>query len=108
MQRCQRHVITKDLLRPPVDRLTFSSESKLGTFLSREYSSPNLDADVLLLLIVIYRLTSVEKRCEMEHTKAFLAAAHTGDTGLLRALLQADASLVYAVRVDALRYLHAG
>ena len=41
---------------------------------------------------------------EMEHTKAFLAAAHTGDTGLLRALLQADASLVHAVRVDALRY----
>ena len=40
----------------------------------------------------------------MKPAKAFLAAAHTGDTGLLRALLQADASLVHAVRVDALRY----
>ena len=40
----------------------------------------------------------------MKQAKAFLAAAHTGDTGLLRALLQADASLVHAVQIDALRY----
>ena len=78
MQRCQRKPIASHLnstlqcdhkgLAPPSSGTThIQSESKLGTLLSREYSKVpslnltgpvpvclNLDADVLLLLIVIY------------------------------------------------------